>query len=102
MASSTQRDQVLLGIIAALAAKFLAVNLQIRSGPTILATTSDGASSHLLGLKDVVGLLCVPAILSSLDPAQEQAVRDFVGRRSICLMQTLGTALHAASSFVDI
>ena len=37
MASSTQRDQVLLGIIAALAAKFLVVNLQIRSGPTTLA-----------------------------------------------------------------
>jgi len=37
MAPSTQRDQVLLGIITALAAKFRVVNLQIRSGPTALA-----------------------------------------------------------------
>jgi hypothetical protein len=32
MASETQGDEILLGIIAALATKFLVVNLQIRPG----------------------------------------------------------------------
>jgi hypothetical protein len=37
MAVSTQSDQIFLGIIAALAAKVLVVNLQIQPGSAILA-----------------------------------------------------------------
>ena len=46
MASSAERDQVLLGIIAALAAKFLVVNLQVRPGPATLASPAV-AAQHL-------------------------------------------------------
>jgi hypothetical protein len=40
MAPSALSNQVLLGIIAALAAKFFVVNLEIRSRPAILASPS--------------------------------------------------------------
>ena len=47
MASGTQGDQVLFGIIAALAAKFLVVNLKIRPGAATLASPAI-ATKYLL------------------------------------------------------
>src|SRR5713101_6913737 len=47
MASGTQRDQVLLGVISGPAAKFFVVNLQVRSGPTALASPAI-STQHLL------------------------------------------------------
>ena len=38
MASGTQGDQVLLGIVARVATQFLVMNLQIRAAPTALAS----------------------------------------------------------------
>src|ERR1700682_194809 len=62
MASGAQGNQVLFGIIAALAAKFLMVNFKIRPGPTALASPAVPAQ-HLfpesfvqLGIESQAGL----------------------------------------------
>ena len=47
MASDTQGNQVLLGIISALATKFFVVNLEVRPGPARL-TSPTVAAQHLL------------------------------------------------------
>jgi hypothetical protein len=52
VASVTQRDQVVLRIIAALAAKILVMNFQVRSGPATLA--SPAITAQHLGSESIV------------------------------------------------
>ena len=54
--SAAESNQVFLGIIAALAAKFLVVNLQIRSGATRLASPAVTTQNSLPELMVLFGI----------------------------------------------